>query len=236
MATAAHHHRPQDHQAVPQAPPPPAHHQMPANHQAAAAPPVAHETQAPQGKTTPTASQTKTNRPPSSSSSASRGYGGGAYYGGGSSTAYRSGSRSPLGLAPYALGGAALGFGLYGAYAYNYDHPYGFHNRTSNQNETLPIECLCAKYSACGCDDNNNSTFLNSIIGNGSASDENSTLVHVGIVNGTKTIIINGTLPNGTDTSANSTGSSSGAAGRQVAELSGYWVMGAVVGATVWLL
>lgn len=58
----------------------------------------------------------------------------------------------------------------------------------------------------------------------------------MGIVNGTKTIIINGTLPNGTDTSANSTGSSSGAAGRQVAELSGYWVMGAVVGATVWLL
>lgn len=172
----------------------------------------------------------------SSSTSASRGYGGGGYYGGGSATAYRAGSRSPGGIAPYILAGAALGavggVWLYGAYAYNYDHPYNFHNDTSKQNETLPIECLCAKYSACGCDNNDNSTYLNSIINNGSASDENSTLVHTGIVNGTKTLIINGTLPNGT---SNAT-ASSGAVSRQLAETSGVWMMGALVGAAVWLL
>ncbi|KAK4697545.1 hypothetical protein P7C71_g540, partial [Lecanoromycetidae sp. Uapishka_2] len=115
----------------------------------------------------------------SSSSSASRGYGGGAYYGGGSASAYRSGTRSPGGIAPYLLAGAALGFfpglWLYGAYTYPYSHPYTFRNDTSNQNETLPIKCLCAEYSACGCDDNNNSTFLNALIGNGSVGGENAT-------------------------------------------------------------
>ena len=174
-----------------------------------------------------------TNQTPSSSSSTARGYGGGAYYGGGSTSAYRSGGRSPLGVTPFILGGAALGFfpGLwsYGAYVYPYSHPYNFHNDTSSQNETFPIECLCAQYSACGCDDNNNSTYLNSIIGNGTASDKSSTLVHIGNVNGTQTIIVNGTLPNGTDTT-------SGAAARHIVENSGFWVVGAIVGATVWLL
>jgi len=53
--------------------------------------------------------------------------------------------------------------------------------------------------------------------------------VHIGNVNGTQTIIVNGTLPNGTDTT-------SGAAARHIVENSGFWVVGAIVGATVWLL
>ena len=65
---------------------------------------------------------------------------------------------------------------------------------------------------------------------------ENSSLVHVGVVNGTKTIVINGTLPNGTDNSTSS-GASTGAATRSmVVENAGYWVMGATVAAMVWML
>jgi hypothetical protein len=188
----------------------------------------------------------------SSSSSISPGYGGGRYYGGGSSSAYRSGGRSPAGILPFALGGAALGIfpglWLYGAYGYNYNNPYNFRNRSdsNNQNQSLPVTCLCQQYSACGCDDNNNSTFLDSVVGNGSLADEDSTLVNVGIVNGTKTIILNGTLPNGTDTNSstdNSTDNSipataptSVATRINILENAGFWLVGAIVGATIWLL
>lgn len=145
------------------------------------------------------------------------------------------------------MAGAALGIfpGLWldGAFAYPYNHDYSFHNRPNSsqpqgQNETLPVTCLCQMYSACGCDNNTNTTYLDSLVGNGSAADENSTLVHVGNVNGTKTLIINGTLPNGTNGTEDSSTSSttSGATRQDLLEFSGFWLVGAIVGATVWLL
>ena len=76
-------------------------------------------------------------------------------------------------------------------------------------------------------------------MGNGSAADENSTLIHVGDVNGTKTLILNGTLPNGTEdvSTPSSTGSTTSGATRQdLLEYSGFWLVGAIVGAMVWLL
>ena len=39
---------------------------------------------------------------------------------------------------------------------------------------------------------------MDSIIGDGNPDDFNTTLVHVADVNGTSTIVLNGTLPNGT--------------------------------------
>ena len=98
------------------------------------------------------------------------------------------------------------------------------------------MTCLCAQYSACGCDNNDNSTYLGQLLGNGSPASENSSLIHVGDVNGTKTIIINGTLPNGTDTSSTNTSSTGGAMRKGLVENTGYWVMGAVVGAMIWAL
>ena len=189
----------------------------------------------------------------SSSSSISPSYGGGKYFGGGSTSPYRAGGRSPgAGIVPFALAGGVVGAALifpglwlYGAYNYPYSHPYSFHNASNtteppNQNETLPVTCLCQMYSACGCDDNGNSTYLDELLGNGSASAENSTLVRVGPVNGTKTVVLNGTLPNGTDTSAaaatTTSTSTSGAVGRQVVDGSRVWVLGGVVGAAVWML
>ena len=174
----------------------------------------------------------------SSSSISTPSYGGGRYYGGGATTAYKSGGRSPLGLAPYAIGIGALGIfpgiWLAGAYAYNFNHPYYFHNATNTtnprNNESLPVTCLCQQYQACGCDDNGNTTYIDDLLGNGSTAAQNSTLVHVGNVNGTKTVVLNGTLPNGTDDSDSST---SGALRQSVVEMSGFWVVGAVVLATV---
>jgi len=173
-------------------------------------------------------------------------YGGGRYYGGGAVAPYASGVRSPLGITPLFLSAAGLAFfpglWLYGAYEYPYSHPYTFYNRTApasgtnttGMNETKPVTCLCAAYEECGCDDNGNTTFLDSLIGDGTYSELNQTLVTVADVNGTSTIVINGTLPNGT-TSSGGTEDAFSAGVRNVVEISGYWVMLTLVGCTVFL-
>ncbi|THV50567.1 hypothetical protein BGAL_0145g00140 [Botrytis galanthina] len=180
-------------------------------------------------------------------------YGGGRYYGGGATTPYSSGARSPLGIAPVFLGLGALsifpGLWLYGAYSYPYHNSYAFRNHSATRNSTnttsasietrqdsdttgvnqsKPVTCLCAAYSECGCDDSGNSTFLDQIIGDGSYAALNKSLVNVADVNGTSTILINGTLPNGTTAS----GGSDSAAGRTIVEGLGWWVMVATVFAT----
>ena len=189
-------------------------------------------------------------------------YGGGRYYGGGATTPYRAGVASPLGIGAIALTAGALAFypgiWLYGAYAYPYSHPYTFRNHSATNstnstskstrdlwinalvvrqdtgvNETKPVTCLCAMYAECGCDDNGNSTFLDSIIGDGSYANLNKSLVDVADINGTSTIVLNGTLPNGT-TTAGGTEDANGA--RRMIEASGYWVMIALVGCTVLLV
>lgn len=156
-------------------------------------------------------------------------------------------------------------YGLYpyGAYAYPYSHPYGFYNRTARRNntnttttrrdsiyeminlrqtsedaganETKPVTCLCAMYAVCGCDDDGNSTFLDSIIGDGTYSSLNLSLVDVADINGTSTIVLNGTLPNGT-TASGGTEDANGAAARLGGQLQGYWVMVAIVAATCYLI
>lgn len=187
-------------------------------------------------------------------------YGGGRYYGGGATTPYKAGARSPLGILAVPLTFSALAFypgiWLYGAYAYPYSHPYTFHNRTATNHtnttttrdlhfdieirqdtgvtETKNVTCLCAMYAECGCDDNGNTTFLDSLIGDGTYANLNLSLVNVADINGTSTIVLNGTLPNGT-TAAGGTENASGAV-RTVIEMSGYWVMIALVGATVYLV
>ncbi|KAL8816536.1 MAG: hypothetical protein Q9223_004471 [Gallowayella weberi] len=191
-------------------------------------------------------------------------YGGGKYFGGGSTRPYSAGSKSPrAGILPLTIGVAAAAFifpgiWLYGAYNYPYGHGYSYRNRTrranntdgriqrrQDQNVTLPITCLCAKYSACGCDDNEDTEYLDSIIGDG--TNLNESLVHIGPdEKGVQTIVLNGTLPNATDSEADSsdtssassstTSSSSAATTQRIMESCGIWVIGAMVGATVWSL
>ncbi|EEP82701.1 predicted protein [Uncinocarpus reesii 1704] len=172
-----------------------------------------------------------------------RTYGGGGYYAGGSSVPYTAGRRSPKGLFPFFLPVALLAFfpglWLYGAYAYQTNHGFNWRNRTSNRNESIPIVCLCQEYSVCGCDDNNNSTYIQSLLNDVDRNGlpRNSSVIKTVEVNGTTKIYINGTLPNGTTAPDPSiTENISNHVVPQILRLSGYWTMAAIVLATVTLL
>jgi hypothetical protein len=171
-----------------------------------------------------------------------RGFGGGGFYGGGSSTPYKSGGPSPRGLAAGAvLGGAALllimpGLWLYSVYPYHFNNPYRFYNQ-SMQNETfpngtnmsLPVTCLCQEYQVCGCDENDDQTYLKDLIGNGSYAALNKTLVTVSDVDGKQTLVLNGSLPNGTTAPGGSDEDDSAAIALTIGKYGGYWVMGLIV-------
>ncbi|RAK75367.1 uncharacterized protein BO72DRAFT_172603 [Aspergillus fijiensis CBS 313.89] len=165
-------------------------------------------------------------------------YGGGKYYAGGATAPYTSGSRSRTGITPYLLpatGLAFFGFWAYNVYAYPYPHHYYYVNQSSHRNESMPVVCLCQQYLECGCDDNSNSTYYESLF-NGSQP-TNTSITRVANVNGTDSIYINGTLPNGT-TVADSSASSAAAAGptSQVSLAIGYWTIVALVVGQVWAL
>lgn len=185
-----------------------------------------------------TGSSSNTGGSTSAGSGAPRSYGGGRYYGGGATAPYTSGGKTPKGLAPAAfLGVGALAFfpglWLYGAYAYPYSHPYGFYNRTAGQNQTKAVNCLCQQYSVCGCDDNDDTTYLDGLVGNGSSAALNQTLVRVANVNGTDTIFVNGTLPNGTTASG---GTDSASPRGKSIETIGWCVVGGAVSFAMWML
>ncbi|KAI1807006.1 hypothetical protein F4811DRAFT_507817 [Daldinia bambusicola] len=159
-------------------------------------------------------------------------YGGGGYYGGGARQPYTAGRATPGGILPFVVGGAALGaIGFvgaslaYGAYAYPYNHHYYYHNATTNQNETKPVVCVCDYYGVCGCDDNGNQTYFNSIIGDGSYENLNKSLITVAENETTheKTIYIYGTLPNGTTSSGGTEDPNAGASLQTLARAAGWW-------------
>ncbi|KAF4960240.1 hypothetical protein FSARC_10528 [Fusarium sarcochroum] len=204
-------------------------------------------------------SRGSSSRPGSSGSSGSRGgsgargtgpqpnFAGGRYYPGGAATPYRSGGRSPgASILPFVLIGGALAFWpgvwLYGAYMYPYHNTYHFHNETSDEDEERDVLCGCAKYQQCACDDNNSTEYYDQLIGNGSYEALNKSIVDVAKVNGTWTILINGTLPNGTalpdddDDSDDSNSSDNAGAGlRTMAEALGWWPAVAAVMAAVFV-
>lgn len=155
------------------------------------------------------------------------------------------------------------GIWLYGAYSYPYTHPYTFRNHsatnssTSNStakrdsldmlvaelmarqdttgvNQTKPVDCLCAAYAECGCDDNGSTTLLDQLIGDGTYANLNQSLVNVVDVNGTSTIVLNGTLENGTTVSGGTEDANS-ALGRN-AQSSGYLALVMLVGFTVYFV
>ncbi|KAK5732798.1 hypothetical protein LTR17_010216 [Elasticomyces elasticus] len=178
-----------------------------------------------------TGSSGSTGSSTSSSTRTPASFGGGSYYGGGARTPYAAGGRSPGGVAPYFLAGGALAFfpglWLYGAYAYPYYGLHSYRNTTSNRNESMPVQCYCAQYSACGCDNNTDSSYLTEVA-------NNKTVSRVANVNGTDTLLINGTLENGTSDATQS--SAAGNLGQSFAEMSGFWIVVAGVGYTMWFM
>ncbi|KAF6844195.1 hypothetical protein CMUS01_01345 [Colletotrichum musicola] len=162
-------------------------------------------------------------------------YGGGRYYGGGATQPYQAGQRRGS-MAPFLLVGAGLAFwpGLWlaGAHMYPYSHPYRFYNESARENQTKPVLCGCADHQPCGCEENNNTEYMNSLLGNGSYDGLNKSVVNVADYQGNSTILINGTLPNGT-TAAGGTDDVGSAAIRVAAEALGFWPVAAIVLATV---
>jgi hypothetical protein len=185
----------------------------------------------------------------SSGSGPSRSYGRGGYYGGGAAVPYSAGSKTPKGLvagaliAPVAILAIMPGIWLYSVYPYHFNNPYRFYNRTANgtrtttrsllsrqdvggANETLPVTCLCQEFAVCGCDENTDQSYIDELIGNGSYAALNKTLVTVSDVNGTKTLVLNGSLPTGTTAPG---GQDDAGAQLGVGKYAGYWAMGLVV-------
>jgi len=88
---------------------------------------------------------------------------------------------------------------LGGAYMYGpYGYHYRYHNETSDEDEEREIICGCAEDSVCMCDEIEDDDFWDELIGDGDYDKLNKTLVDVSEVNGTTTILVNGTLPKGT--------------------------------------
>lgn len=177
-------------------------------------------------------------------------YGGGRFYGGGATAPYRSGGRSPGGIVPFFLIGGALAFWpgvwLYGAHVYPYGHRsndddddayvYKFHNATTDEDEEREVICACSKDAECGCDkpDGDDDDYLDDLIGDGTYSKLNKTIVDVARVNGTMTILINGTLPDGTSVDEAGDNAATGSM-RGLVEALGFWPAIAAVTAAVFL-
>lgn len=173
----------------------------------------------------------------SAGSGAPRAYGG--YYGGGASVPYTAGRSTPKGLvaAPLLVGVGLLaimpGLWLYSVYPYHLNN-YSFRNQSETDgnnngtNTTLPVTCLCQEYNPCGCDENDDPSYINDLVGNGSYDALNKSLVTVSDVNGTKNLVLNGTLPNGT-TAPGGTDDDSAAMNLRVGKYAGYWVMATIV-------
>ncbi|KAG9229567.1 hypothetical protein BJ875DRAFT_445835 [Amylocarpus encephaloides] len=116
---------------------------------------------------------------------------------------------------------------------------------TTGANESKPVVCVCAAYSVCGCDDQGDYSFLDPIIGDGTWATLNHTLVDVADVNGTSSIILNGTLPNGTTASGGTEDATSAASSPTPSPTSsvagflgtsGYFVLAVIVGCAVFMV
>lgn len=200
------------------------------------------------GSSSRTSGSSSTGGSTSAGSGPSRSYGRGGYYGGGAAVPYKAGGRTPKGLvagaiiAPVAILAIMPGLWLYSVYPYYYNNPYRFYNRSANAtnnngqptkrqnsqgaNETLPVVCLCQEYSVCGCDENTDSSYLDSIIGDGSYAALNKSLVTVSQVNNTRTLVLNGSLPNGTTAPG---GQDDAAAALAIGKSACYWFAGLLV-------
>ncbi len=160
---------------------------------------------------------------------------------------YRAGATSPSGIAPFALGavaGASIaglafwpGLWYHPIYYYPYTHPYTYYNQTANENRTMPVGCGCDATVECACDDNSNSTYINDLVGDGSKAAMNQSGISVAEVNGTSTLLINGTLANGTTVSGGTEDPNAGGGDmRALLQAAGWWPVVATVVAMVTIL
>jgi hypothetical protein len=146
------------------------------------------------------------------------------------------------------------GLWYHSTYPYYYNNPYRFYNQsatdddddnnndrralwtrqTQGRNESLPVMCVCEEDFVCGCDENDDQQYLNDLVGNGSYAALNKTLVTVSQVNGTRTLVLNGTLEKGT-TAPGGSDEDSAAINLKVGKYLGYYAVGMMVLAGVFM-
>lgn len=135
------------------------------------------------------------------------------------------------GMRPYVAPAAALAFFpgllLLGAYLYHYPN-YNYTDRETHKNRTIPVICFCQEYNDCSCD--NNSTAYQKGFDHGQPT--NGSDVQVATVNGTRSIFVNGTVPNVTSAASDASPLNPG---QSMVLNSGYWAMVAVVIGAVWM-
>ncbi|EHL02178.1 hypothetical protein M7I_1772 [Glarea lozoyensis 74030] len=150
-----------------------------------------------------------------------RSFGGGRFYGGGAAAPYTAGQRSPGSkILPLAVGvgvGGALGVAAIAAYPGHW--PYGFYNYPTQKPDS-DIYLLIRNSHP-----NSNNTFLDSLIGDGTYANLNQSVVTVADINGTSTIILNGTLPNGTTASGGTEDAITSTSAATLLSSSGYLIM-----------
>ena len=154
---------------------------------------------------------------------------GSTFYYGGAKQPYKAGAVSPSGILPLQLvvDGPKLYPGSWpdGAWWYEFPRPYSYHNATSGRNETKPADCICAENRRCGCElVAGNETYYNTYVAN-----EGRMSKVVVKVEGIETLVLNGTLPNGT-TASKAPSLKRGGAGRI-----GWSVAVAGIVYTIWL-
>lgn len=144
-----------------------------------------------------------------SRSSASHPSSHGATYGGGGGAVFGAGAAAGIGaglLASVAVE-SILWPGYWSSdrlwvYPFNETFEWNFHNATLGHNETKPVACVCAEYQSCTCKATNDSLFIANVVKNGTFGELNNTQITVADfnINGTvtPTILLNGTVANGT--------------------------------------
>ncbi|KAI5803448.1 hypothetical protein DFH27DRAFT_610496 [Peziza echinospora] len=149
--------------------------------------------------------------------------GGKKVYPGGGGTPYKSGGKSKSGISPFLLPLAILpalfiGAWAFAVFSYPWSNPLIYNNLANDLNIpaiynltnpiTLPVICLCEEYAVCGCDETHDDAFAKGILLDALADGGNGSVAQIRMYEGKYTLVINGTLPNGT-TAASGSGSSS---------------------------
>jgi len=139
--------------------------------------------------------------------------GGRSVYGGGGGTVFLAGAAAGAAaglLAVYTIEVASLWPGQWwgdkvSVYPFNSTYEWNFHNATLDKNMTMPVACLCSISQSCTCQGTNDPAFIADVMKNGTWEALDHTLVSIGNLTVDKvtepTILLNGTVANGTQSS-----------------------------------
>ena len=123
-------------------------------------------------------------------------------YGGGSRYPYVAGHSTPSGLMPFYVSASAswmpYDWGPNGEYCYPLNHTGPALPNNPAGNTTDPILCICLANDVCGCD-NKNGTYTIPLS------------AKYALINGTETVVVNGTLADGTTAPSEATSAQSSA-------------------------